>query len=149
MNTRQSQTGIAMIEVLITIIVVSFGFLSLLNMQLNMLSTSSASSQNFLASSLAHDMGERIRANKPDLLNYDGLKTSTFSTDCENTVCTMAQEDFFQWKSSISDSSQSLLNGQGEIAASGGVATISLSWTEKKMKKAAQQVSYSLQVSVE
>ena len=149
MKVRSDQAGVAMLEVLIALVVVSFGFLSLLKMQLTMLSNSSATGQNFLAFSLAHDMGERIRANKTGLLAYNGLKTDEFNVDCESTACTMAEEDFFQWKNSIAESSNALLNGEGEINASGGVATITLNWTERKLQQSSDAVSYTLQVSVE
>ena len=147
MMHQHSQSGVAMLEVLISIVVISFGFLSLLNMQLNMLSSVSVTSQHFLASSLAHDMGERIRSNKPNLFEYNSLSTSTFLIDCDNQVdmgaeeteeepepyiCSMAEEDFFQWQKTINDSSQSLLNGVGEITTVGGIAKISLSWSEKR-----------------
>lgn len=165
MRDQNYQDGFAMLEVLISILVVSFGFMSLLSMQLNMLSTVSISSKHFLASSLAHDMGERIRSNKPQFLGYNGFDTSTFSKDCENEVdlsveveegdqpvqyiCSMAEEDFFQWKNNISESSQAFLDGVGSVTAVGSIATITINWSEKKSNRISEDVSYSLQVSTE
>lgn len=149
MSNRSTQSGVGMIEVLITIVVISFGFLSLLSMQMNMLTSAAATNQSFLASSLAHDMGERIRANKPGLLSYDGLKTAEFTKDCASVECTIVEEDFFQWKNSIRDGAQGLSAGEGEITAAGGVATITLNWSEKLARQSARELSYSLQVSVE
>lgn len=149
MNGRASQSGVTMVEVLITIVVISFGFLSLLNMQLNMLSSSSATGQSFQASSLAHDMGERIRANQPRIMDYNGLNTSEFDMDCSKVPCTVAQQDFFEWKNNIEENGQGINAGTGQVSVAGGVASISLTWAEKIAQKSASTSSYTLQVQVE
>lgn len=150
MSKQLSQSGVAMIEVLITVVVISFGFMSLLSMQLGMLSGAATTNQQYLASTLAHNMGERMRANKTSFLSYNGLKTSKFKKTCNaGGSCTMAEQDLFQLKNALKDNSNALLNGDAQIVAAGGIATISLSWTEKQAKQQAVTANYSLQVSVE
>ncbi len=129
MNIRHSQSGIAMLEVLITLVVVSFGFLALLSMQMNMLQISSNSSQHFIVSSHAHDMGERIRANRDNDLEYDG-KTTEDAKDCTvSSDCTMAEVDLWDWKSNLEQ--ESLANPVGKITLSGLTAVIEIDWDER------------------
>jgi type IV pilus assembly protein PilV len=149
MRSVTCQSGVTMIEVLVTIVIISFGFLSLLNMQLSMLTSSSATSQSFLASSLAHEMAERVRANQQGRDDYNGFKTSEFDLDCSQVVCTVAQQDFFDWKNNIEAGGQGISAGQGEVSVVGEMVTISLTWSEKIAGHFEKPSSYSLEVQVE
>lgn len=141
---KHHQSGFSMIEVLVTIVVISFGFLSLLSLQMSTLNNLSANNQNYLAVSAANDMGERLRANKNNAAFYNGVDTADFSTDCNAADCTLIDYDIWEFQQSIVGESQ-LPEGVGTISVIGGMATINISWLEKRARDISSS-SYSLQV---
>jgi type IV pilus assembly protein PilV len=141
---NKQQSGFSMIEVLMTIVVMAVGFLALLSLQLSTFNNLSASNQNFLAVSLATDMGERVRANIGSAIAYNNMNTSTFSKDCGSVACDLREMDIWQWKQVIMSDNQ-LPQGVGSITVLGGFATINISW----MPKGATELrNYALQVSL-
>ncbi len=58
------QSGVTLIEVLITVVLVSIGLLGLAGLQLTSVRNSSSSNERFIATTLAQDILERMRANR-------------------------------------------------------------------------------------
>lgn len=137
MNTRQQ--GVSMIEVLITIAVMSFGFLSLASFQLASLKHLSGSNQDYVATMLASSMGESIRANIENLDDYDDADTSGFSKDCLADPCTLAENDIWIWQQALAD--HALPQAKGEVELTGNSANVSISWLS-----GSDVISYRLQV---
>lgn len=98
LNRKASmQEGIALIETLITIVVVALGMLGILAMLINGLKLTSSSSYRTTASLQAQAMAEKLRANPSIVFTPASTTTvtfttpggSTFTTDCiKTTGCT-------------------------------------------------------------
>ncbi|MDQ1303547.1 MAG: type pilus assembly protein PilV, partial [Pseudomonadota bacterium] len=58
------QSGLSLIEVLITVVLVSIGLLGLAGLQLTSVRNSNSSGERFMATTLAQDIIERMRANR-------------------------------------------------------------------------------------
>ncbi|NRB37354.1 MAG: type IV pilus modification protein PilV [Pseudomonadales bacterium] len=132
------QSGVGMIEVLITIAIIAIGFFTLLVFQMSNLERVSNANQQYAAILLAHDMGERIRANILSAAHYDGINTQK-TLNCGGRL---ANFDACSWKNALVDPSHhfySLNNGKvaegalGEvvIADDGRIARVTMYWLER------------------
>jgi len=87
MNTQyqdqQRQSGLTLIEVLITIVILAVGLLGMAAMQLNGIRSANGSNYRTLAAIFANDMAERMRAN-PSALYTDHafLNVSSAAINC-------------------------------------------------------------------
>ena len=161
------QQGVGIIEVLVTVAIITIGFFALLALQMHTLENVSNSNQQFTATLLANEMGERIRANAGNITDYNGIDTHDTLT-CTGAI---ARVDACAWKTALEDETQHFFSltdknnpsstikdgAQGEvvIAGDGRSATISVTWLEKIDRSDAaagasdnQSISYELVVPV-
>ena len=137
-----------MLEILITIVVISFGFLSLASFQMGTLSYLSGSNQHLMATAMANSMGESIRANSGNALAYHEASSRAFATDCgaSGATCTIAQYDIWLWKTAFEQHAMQDVDGVVEI--DGDNAIITVNWVEKSSRGSdAIDQSYVLQVA--
>lgn len=129
MNTKQQ--GIAMLEVLITIAVIAFGFLSLAMFQIGSLKHLSGTHQNMAVTTLVDSLGDSIRANKLNSLDYDGINTRDFTKNCDGqgVTCKSFERDVYRFKKDLTSAGVS--DAEADIQVTNTVATISVSWVEK------------------
>ena len=144
---RSRQSGFTLIEVLVTIVVISFGLLGLAGLQAVSLRNNQIAYYRGIATQQAYDMADRIRANLVGVRagNYNNL-TATIPVDpgCFTAGCTaanMAVTDHFQWNTA---NAALLPGGVGTVVCADGPATagcvaatgnwafnVTVSWTEK------------------
>lgn len=94
-----------MLEVMVSIVIISFGLLGLAGLQITGLRNNHSSHLRSVATQQAYDMAERVRANQAGVKagNYDNVSTVTTSNTCITAVapgCTAAQlaiQDVFEW----------------------------------------------------
>lgn len=154
---RPRRQGIALMEAMIAILVLSIGALGYAALQIKGLSASSSSMWRSKASNLAYDMADRIRANRAGAVAgaYNNLGAPQVVTDCgAATDCLparMAQLDHAQWNATLANE---LAGGSGVVcrdatpddgtAASAGcdgagnMLAVKVFWTERGV--AARQV---------
>ena len=126
----RNQSGVSMIEVLITIVVMSFGFLSLAAFQMGTLKHLSGSNQHYLVTSLATSMGESLRANDTGITEYHGVETKSFTKNCSTpSNCSIAEQDLARWKTILAN--HALQDGSAMVEIDGNNARIAISWVEK------------------
>ena len=107
MSPRPAPRGIALIEALIAILLLSMCALSYAALQLRGLSANSGALWRSKASLLATEMSDRLRANQAGVTAgaYDNLLSATNVTDCGATsACTparMAMLDHSQWSTTL------------------------------------------------
>lgn len=116
------QNGFTLLEVLVTLVVVSIGLLGVLGLQTVGLSNTQISHARSLATVAADNIAERMRANSIGVDNNDYANISHPSgggasapTDCSSETCTPAQMaafDSFHWDQRLG---QLLPNGRGRI----------------------------------
>jgi type IV pilus assembly protein PilV len=144
-----SQRGYGLFESMVSILVVSIGFLGLANVQVNGLASSNSSLLRSQAVYLTYQMADRLRANLPGVQAgaYNGLSGAGSDPGCVTSGCTsaqMAQNDYREWSEEISR----LLPGGSAVVCvdstpddgepgdpqcdgTGNVFSIKIWWTEK------------------
>lgn len=132
------QSGLSMVEVLVTLLIVSVGLLGLAGMQLKALQYNHQAHLRTQATILASDMLDRMRANLPGTIDdkYSFIDTRTetrTAKNCATESCAVPEEmaiyDIRQWMSNIDNE---LPSGIGTILYINGMATIQLMWDEDK-----------------
>lgn len=131
---HKSERGFSMLEVLIAILVISFGLLGLAGLQIVSLKSNQTASQRTLATQQAYDMADRIRANRPGMLagKYDNISGAGSDPGCIASACLaadMALYDLFAWNAA---NAALLPEGSGTVSGSKSTFfTVTVSWTEK------------------
>ena len=132
-KTQQKSQGFSLIEVLISLVILSIGLLGLMSLQLQALQTNNNSNLRTLATIAAYDMSERIRANSLGLKagNYDKILTTTSGSDCSTcSTSQLALKDIFEWHR---DLKANLPEGEGSVSVSSTAddgLDITVSWKE-------------------
>lgn len=128
LSRSRSQRGVSLVEVLVTVVVISVGLLGVSALHLTSLRNSFDSNSRSKATWLAHDIADRMRANRNAARS--GNYTIAIGTSPSGT--TIAATDLIGWKNQMS---QSLTSGDGSIAVadigSSKVFTITVQWKER------------------
>ncbi len=128
------QHGFSLLEILVTVLIISVGLLGLAGMQMKAFQHTNDSYNRSQASLLAYDIADRIRGNLGAITSYQSADTSkiTSTTNCESAGCTATQiatYDLEQWKADVENQ---LPLGRGTITNSGLEYTITLMWDEER-----------------
>jgi len=121
-----SQRGMTLIEILVTLILISVGLLGVAALQLTSLRSNQEAYVRSQASSLAGDILDRMRANQHGLNDY---ATAVNGLGVAGTV---ARDDLIAWQAAI----DAVLPGDpavkgGGIAINGNIVTITIGWGER------------------
>jgi type IV pilus assembly protein PilV len=127
-TTGSRSAGFTLLEVLISLLIISFGLLGLAGLQVISLKNSHSATMRTLATQHAQDIADRMRANMAGVAagGYAmgaGGATATEVPACLTTVgCTPAQQaanDLFEWQQGLdataSTSGTGLPGGQGVV----------------------------------
>lgn len=134
---KASMQGFSLIEVLVTILIVSFGLLSMAALIVSGTRGNNVAYYRSIASKQTEDIADRMRANIAGVVagSYDVLLASIpSSSDCMASACSptqMAAYDHAQWNTA---NARLLPGGVGTV--NGNLAagfSIILMWTEKEM----------------
>ena len=113
MRVRSREPGFSILEVLVAVLILSVGLLGLAGLQTLSLKSNVSAAQRSIATQLAYDMSDRMRANQASVLsgdyNYASYSVSnaagTNTTACASAAgCTssqLAQEDVYEWNQQI------------------------------------------------
>ncbi|MBC8212031.1 MAG: type IV pilus modification protein PilV [Gammaproteobacteria bacterium] len=86
------QSGLTLIESMVALLVISVGLLGIAALQINSLKQNSSAFWHSQAVLMAHDMADRVRANRAEIVNYVGIDTqSNYSQDCMGSPCNTDQ----------------------------------------------------------
>lgn len=145
METRShKESGVAMIEVLIAIIVISFGLLGVAGLQLAGIKSSQTSNLRSIATAQAYDMADRMRNNMTAVQSksYDDVKSpipaipscaDPFSATVGCSTADMAKYDAYAW---LTANAQLLPGGSGTVKmVDVGIFDIVIQWSEKCVAK--------------
>jgi len=141
----KSQQGFSIIEVLISILVISIGLLGMAGLQTTGIQQSHNSYLKTQASLLAYDMADRMRSNLQGVGEgrYDGVNSIdspvASSPDCTGSGTTCSAEetatyDIYHWTNASAEGSiaATLPAGQGMISNNSGIFTITVLWDENR-----------------
>lgn len=140
----QRLRGVTLIEVLVALVIVAVGLLGLAGLQVRGLSIQKDAHGRAIATQLALDLADRMRANRvPATLTppADYAFTATYlsaiptaSTDCAAGVCNEAQQAQFDVARWVARVNQTLPGGWAHVAPIGGTGNrawnVTLLWTE-------------------
>jgi len=137
MRPKNSQ-GFTLLEVLIALVIFSFGLLALAALMAKGLQYNTSALHRSYASSQAYDMADRMRANRlgVDAGNYDSVSGTGSDPGCITSGCNpaqMAQYDGWEWNKM---NAAVLPNGSGTVKKKPGTSyyTISISWNENRFE---------------
>ena len=137
------QSGLSLIEVLITVVLVSIGLLNLAGLQLTSVQNSNSSNERFIATTLAQDILERMRANRNRAIGPG--KVYNLAMGADPGVGGVEGADLNAWIDAIE---AALPSGQGAVAVDDdSVATVTLEWTDASDKNADDSRAMSLTLS--
>ncbi len=133
----KNQNGFSMIEILVTILVLSFGLLGMAALVTTGMRSNNVSHYRTIATQQTLDIVDRMRANLAGVRagNYDNLAPGIPASDgciaVECDVVEMSTYDHAQWNGA---NAALLPDGNGTVVGNlvGGF-TVALTWTEKDM----------------
>lgn len=144
--SANGQRGVGMLEFLIALLIFAVGMMGLVAAQLAGKRAGFEANQRSIATALARDMLERMRANAGQLEAYQVAGVGGGSgrlpspeADCRSVECTaqqMAAFDLWQWESLLfgepeqvgGENAGGLVSPRGCIRREGGEITVSISW---------------------
>lgn len=151
-NTKK-QTGFTLIEILVSLLILSIGLLGLAALQLTGMKNNQSSHYRSLATNLSNDIADRIRANRGETYSIAlAAAPAGTITDCESSTadCTTAQMatfDIANWKCALGNWNTNntcdvtllvegnLPSGDGSITPdtpSAGIYTIIVKWDDTR-----------------
>lgn len=134
-RSKAFQVGFSLLEVLIAVVILSFGLLGLAGLQANSLKNNHSAYLRSQAVWQAYDMADRMRANRTGLEAgaYDDVEGIPENPNCEANACSaaqMAQYDAALWNGG---NATRLPAGAGTVTAQGGgVYDIAVSWQDRE-----------------
>jgi type IV pilus assembly protein PilV len=126
--------GFSLLEVLIALVIFSFGLLALAALMAKGLQYNTSALHRSYASSQAYDMADRIRANHLGAAEgrYDSILGSASNPDCISDDCTpeqMAQFDHWEWSTT---NAAVLPAGSGKVMFENPNYRITLTWDDDR-----------------
>jgi type IV pilus assembly protein PilV len=132
------QRGFTLIEILVTVIVLSIGLLGLAALQATSVRFNHSAYLRSQATSLAYDIVDRMRVNRVAALN-NGY-TGSVTRSCQSNVAlagTVAAQDIAAWGNALACA---LPSGRGTIVRGAGtVFTITVLWDDSRGQEDLQQ----------
>lgn len=146
------QNGVSLLEILIALVIFSFGLLGLAGLALSGLSSNQSASIRFTATTLASDISDRMRANLLGVTagNYNNIAGTDNACEAVHydhvhpatSTCSaaqLAQDDVYDWKKTVAGL---LPGGTGTVCIDstpatagcdglGASYTIRVSWIDK------------------
>ena len=132
------QSGMTLIEVLVSVVVVSVGLLGVAALQVTTLQNTHNSLLRTQASALADDILDRMRANRTVALS--GSYNRAIGDTAPTATATRADNDLKEWYAAIKALMPNAKNGASDGAIQvnpDGAATITIQWGERDTKDAA------------
>jgi type IV pilus assembly protein PilV len=129
-DSRRTQSGVTLIEVLITVVIISIGLLGIAALQLTSLRSSTDSVGRSKATWLAADIIDHMRANA--IAARAGAYVITIGDP--GSGATVAKQDLIRWKTLLLSSATNnagLPLGDGSITLAGNIVTVTLQWQER------------------
>ncbi len=141
------KNGYILLEALIVAALLTAGILTMARVQTNGLSLGHSSMLRSKATILAHQMADRIRANRSGYL--EGAYNAQGGADCKTDGCKLAKNDYAEW---AADLKSQLPSGEGAVCltstpdigsspmnpgcnSQGNILAIKIWWIHKSEKK--------------
>ncbi|PIE41066.1 MAG: type IV pilus modification protein PilV [Gammaproteobacteria bacterium] len=127
MNITRKNEGFGLIEVLVSLLVVTIGIMGLISLQLNTMQSNQASSYRSLAVWAASDILDRMRANREAALNAEYDIAS--GDDAPDDAVTIAEQDLSEWLTGL-DNWLPVGDGAISVDPTTSEVTVTIEWDE-------------------
>lgn len=136
-SIMRSQNGGALLEVLITIIILAIGLLGLAGLQLRLQGSEMESYQRSQALILLNDMANRITTNRTAASSYVTSTPLGTGITCPTTVATQQQRDATEWCNALQGAGETsgtnkvgaMIGGRGCVESLGsGQYMVTVTW---------------------
>lgn len=117
LSTLKRQQGVSLLEVLISVVVLSIGLLGLAGLQTVSLRNNASAYQRGLATMLAYDVIDRMRADLPNCANF----AVAFGDDGNGDVA--------DWKGAVE---AALPGGDARVVMANGLITVTIRWDDNR-----------------
>lgn len=134
--------GLTLIEVLVSLLILSIGILGLATLQTASLNFNAGASQRTQATVLANDMAERMRGNRQAALAsaYDiAVEDPTPACAAPSLAGTLAAQDISAWRMALACR---LPLGTGSIVRNGNEFTLTVVWDDSHGRQAPLQLQF-------
>ncbi|QQQ51297.1 type IV pilus modification protein PilV [Pseudomonas syringae] len=146
-ETRYRQTGMTLIEVLVSVLILAIGLLGAAAIQLNALKYTDSAAMSSQASFIAYDMMDRIRANVDGNASANGSTNVLATYNLPNLDAAPAanlnkarDQDLFDFKDNIGNFARE--SGTGSIVVSDStLVTITIGWSDNRAAGASNQAT--------
>ncbi|WP_444920978.1 type IV pilus modification protein PilV [Microbulbifer sp. CnH-101-G] len=136
MKVLTKQCGVALIEVMITVLILSTSLLGLAALQNKALQYNHSAYMRSQANVFAYDILERMRANRPNISSYEITVNATTPT----TSSSRAGKDLIEWRGLLADK---LPEGTGGISCDDeNNCTVTIRWGEQDASSADGKTSF-------
>lgn len=122
---NSKQRGFSLIEILVTVLVLSIGLLGVVALQLNGLKQNQNALQLTEATLLAYEIVDRMRANQTNVAN------GSYNIGLDDAAAggSVASDDLVTWKNDIETK---LPSGKGSIEPVGNLFLVTVQWDDSK-----------------
>lgn len=145
MNRPVHQNGFSLLEVLIALLILAVGVLGAVPMQTQALRFSASAADRTQASFIAYDLLDRLRANPTELAHYAISVGAGCRADAAPAAASILATDLADFTHAVSCL---LPDGEGVVSISGQHATVSLSWSEQRIRADAGRTSLTVSALV-
>lgn len=136
---RKIQNGFTLLEVLVTMVILSLGLLGFAGLQMASLKNSASAYQRTQATILAYDIIDRMRANRVQAV----AGAYNIAIGSPPASAGVAGDDLVDWKDLIENA---LPGGDAAINVDGtGNALISIEWSDKRDRSASGSLTFNTQ----
>lgn len=133
----KNKKGFTLVEAMVLMIVVTFGFLALISMKASALRKESHPEHTLLANQIVQKVGQRILENAANVKAYDGMQTATDTrTHCpDQSPKPVCLQDFSDWKQDVSALPQGELTIHLVSDSKPERVQVDLSWRDKTVDR--------------
>lgn len=125
----KNQTGATLIEVLISVIILSIGLLGLAGLQATSIKSNQSSFYRSQATVLANDIADRMRSNRDAAIANEYKIDFPESSKNNKVTGTLAQQDLADWQNNLAST---LPSGTAKIVFENKLTTIIIRWDDSR-----------------
>lgn len=144
MNRLIHHKGFSLLEVLISLLILTGGVFLAVQMQTDALRFSASAANRTQASFIAYDLLDRLRANTAELSHY-ALAVGPGCSGAAAPVASILATDLADFTYAVTCL---LPDGQGRISIAGQRATVTLNWSEERIRADAERATLAVSTLV-
>ena len=127
----KQQHGFTLIEVLVSVVILSIGLLGLAGLQTTGLRNNQSAYFASQAAIYANDIFERMRINRIEAIDNDAYNIAA-GTDANENGTSIAEQDLNEWRTLVKNN---LPGGDSSVANNSGKVTVIVTWDDSHVNE--------------